>query len=300
MKKFKDSKRKLSTPDVYLFFTNIKFTGVSKTGGRDRIEEFKKEYLDLIPNIIIYGCDDIYKMLDGHRDVATAYSSFILPGDILQELYTFMQISNLNEGNILYRFLNKEFEEDLYSKLEQAGKVTDEKINLEKVFVDLNISGENIDEDEKFVDFCIKNGNRFWKDERFKMVFIGGPGQGKSTVTQFLTQIYRVNFLNTFKNKTLSKSARIFKKQIDDNMQPKCYRFPIKIILSDYSEWLYKQKTDDLSCSILSYIQNRIEYRADEKFTACNKFRALLARLSFLFILDGLDGVEPRYVVDIK
>lgn len=291
MKKFKDKKSDLPTPDIYLFFTNIKFTGVSKTGGRDKIEEFKKEYFELIPNIMVYGCDDIYKMLDGNRDVATSYSSFILPGDILQELYSFIKINNSNEENILYRFLNKEFEEDLYSKLEQAGKVTDEKINLEKVFIDLNISADYLDKEEKFVNFCVKNGNRTWKDKQFKMVFIGGPGQGKSTVTQFLTQIYRVSFLNTFKNKTLLASVEKFEKQIDDNMKPKCYRFPIKIILSDYSEWLYKQKKDDLSYSILSYIQNRIEYRADAKFTTFDNFRVLLEKLSFLFIFDGLDEV---------
>ena len=194
IKKFKDKKRDLPTPDVYIFFTNITFTPVSNVGGRDKIEEFKKEYLDFIPNIIIYGKDDIYKLLDNNRDVATTYASLIFSGDIIHELYTHLQIKKSRDTDILYRFLNKEFDENLYSKLEQAGNVI-ERVNLDKVFVDLNISGDEIadfhlskdglyeDENEKFVSYCLKIANKTWKKEQYKMVFIGGPGQGKSTVT---------------------------------------------------------------------------------------------------------------------
>ena len=291
MDKFKDKKRDLLTPKVYLFFTNIQFTAVSKLGGRDKIQEFIKEYNDLIPNIIIYGCDEIYGLLDNHRDVATTYASFILSGDILQELYTHMNISKSRDNDILYRFLNKEFDENLYSKLEQAGKVTDEQVNLDKVFVDLNISGNHEEEDRKFVDFCLNKGNRAWKNEQFKMVFIGGPGQGKSTVTQFLTQIYRIYFLQTFQTKTLSDNVKNFKRQIGNKWEPQCYRFPINIILSDYSEWLSREKKGRKSFSVLSYIQHRIEHRADEQFSKFNNFRELLNKLSFIFIFDGLDEV---------
>jgi hypothetical protein len=293
MEKFENKDRDLKTPDVYLFFTNIRFTSVSKTGGRDKIEKFKQTYVHLIPDIKIYGYDEICKFLDNNRDVATSYASFILSGDILQELYKSIQINEKKDQNILYRFLNKEFEEDLYSKLEQANELTDKKINLDKVFVDLSISKDSLFEDDsqKFVQYCIDTGNKIWKNNQYKMVFIGGPGQGKSTVTQFLTQIYRVHFLKNF-NKKLSDNSRNF---LDQNMNldthPKCYRFPIRIILSDYSEWLNNQKKDALSFSILSYIQYRIEYRADEKFSEFGNFRIFLEKLSFLFIFDGLDEV---------
>ncbi|MDD5548842.1 MAG: hypothetical protein PHI79_04490 [Sulfurovaceae bacterium] len=293
MDKFKNKERDLRTPDVYLFFTNIRFTSVSKTGTRDKIEEFKKTYFSLISNIRIYGYDEICKFLDNNRDVATSYASFILPGDILQELYKSIQVNDKRDQNILYRFLNKEFDEDLYSKLEQANELTDKKINLEKVFVDLSISKDNLFEDDshKFVQFCIDIGNRIWKDEQYKMVFIGGPGQGKSTVTQFLTQIYRVYLLKSF-NKKLPKNVKNFiDYNIDIDKHPKCYRFPIRIILSDYSEWLNDQKKSGLSYTLLSYIQHRIEYRADEKFSEFGNFRVLLEKLSFLFIFDGLDEV---------
>lgn len=291
MNKFKNETRDLPTPDVYLFFTNIQFTAVSKVGGRDEIEEFKKEYIDFIPNIMIYGYDEICKLLDNNRDVATSYASFILSGDIIQELYNHMNITNSRDNDILYRFLNKEFDENLYSKLEQAGKVTDDRINLERVFVDLNISGDEIETGDKFINFCLDIGNSSLRKEPYKMVFIGGPGQGKSTITQFLTQVYRVKFLETFQNKTLSDNIQSFKKQISKCSEPKCYRFPVNIILSDYSEWLSREKEKDKSYSVLSYIQYRIQKRADDEFSEFNNFRSLLSSMSFLFIFDGLDEV---------
>ena len=293
MDKFENKERDLRTPDVYLFFTNIRFTSVSNTGGRDKIEEFKKTYFPLIPNIRIYGYDEICKFLDNNRDVATSYASFILPGDILQELYKSIQVNDKKDQNILHRFLNKEFDEDLYSKLEQANELTDKKINLEKIFVDLSISKDNLFEDDsqKFVQFCMDIGNRIWKDEQYKMVFIGGPGQGKSTVTQFLTQIYRAYLLKSLNGKLPEQVKNFIDYNIDVDKQPKCYRFPIRIILSDYSEWLNHQKKDKLPYTIFSYIQHRIEYRADEKFSEFSNFRTFLEKLSFLFIFDGLDEV---------
>lgn len=293
MNKFEDKKRDLKTPDVYLFFTNIKFTSVHKTGGRDKIEEFKKKYTKLIPNIHIYGYDEICRFLDNNRDIATAYSSFILSGDILEELYSFVKINDKKDKNILFRFLNKEFDEDLYSKLEQANELTDKKINLEKVFVDLNITNDEWYEEgeQKFVNYCLEIGNRIWKDEQYKMVFIGGPGQGKSTVTQFLTQLYRVNFIKTFGNNISTEIQNFMNENVEFNLLTKCYRFPIRIILSDYSEWLNNRNKEGLSYTVLSYIQYKIESRADEKFSDFTNFRTFLEKLSFLFIFDGLDEV---------
>lgn len=292
IRKFQDNKKTIRTPEVYLFFTNIKFTPVNKTGGRDKIEEIKNKYLNLIPNIYIYGYDDICRFLDNNRDIATAYSSFILSGDILQELYSHLKVSDKKDKNILFRFLNKEFDEDLYSKLEQANELTDKKINLEKVFVDLNIiNDEFYSYENKFVKFCLENGNKMWKQEQYKMVFVGGPGQGKSTVTQFLTQIYRVNFIKTFGNKLSLEAKNFINENKELNELAKCCRFPIRIILSDYSEWLNNRIKKEVSCSVLSYIQYRIENRADEQFSDFKNFRTFLEKLSFIFIFDGLDEV---------
>jgi hypothetical protein len=70
-------------PDNYIFLTNASLSPVAEVGGRDKIEKLKTKYLSKIKNIFIGGYDEVSKFLDNNRDVATAYASFILPGDIL-------------------------------------------------------------------------------------------------------------------------------------------------------------------------------------------------------------------------
>ena len=53
---------------------------------RDKAEELINEYRDLIPNILIFGADDIRTMLENNRDVAQTYNEFILPGDVLSQM----------------------------------------------------------------------------------------------------------------------------------------------------------------------------------------------------------------------
>lgn len=60
---------------------------MAEKGIKDKIDSVSKQYQTLIPNIHIIGADDIAKFLDGHRDVATSYASYILSGDILSRLY---------------------------------------------------------------------------------------------------------------------------------------------------------------------------------------------------------------------
>ena len=76
-----------SIPDTYLFFTNVVLTPKERTGLRDKAEDFVKEYSDVIPNIQLFGADDIRRMLDNNSDVRTRYAGFISSGDVLSEAY---------------------------------------------------------------------------------------------------------------------------------------------------------------------------------------------------------------------
>jgi hypothetical protein len=83
IEKFENREDKIEIPDNYLFFTNVVLTPVAKVGGRDKIEELIKKHKDKIKNIKFFGYDDLCGFLENNRDVATAYASFILPGDCI-------------------------------------------------------------------------------------------------------------------------------------------------------------------------------------------------------------------------
>jgi len=180
--------------------------GDGPDGGRDKIEDLVRQYADRIPYIKIFGYDDLCGFLDNNRDVATAYASFILPGDILHQLYELLSAvgtSTRNHGKLLGRFLEAEFREDLQSRLDHAGKMTTDKVHLEKVFVDLfatldGIAPKEKDKDQKrFLELCLGVGNEILRPgaRAGRYVLTGGPGYGKSTLTQFLCQVYRAYFL---------------------------------------------------------------------------------------------------------
>lgn len=73
-------------PHNYLFFTNAVLTPTNNKGGRDKIEKFKKQYEEYIPHIHFLAYDDICRLLDNNRDVRTAYSHLLTPGDVHEEI----------------------------------------------------------------------------------------------------------------------------------------------------------------------------------------------------------------------
>lgn len=307
MKKFEKKKDVSKRPDNYLFFTNATLTGVEDSGGRDKIEALKKDYLHLIPNIMIYGYDDLKTFLDNNRDVATTYASFILTGDILKELLDMLKQVKINDFNkekrhyndIIKRFLHKEFKEDLQPKLEQSGKKTDQVIKLEQVFIDLYATSNGLVPKEKskkkFVEQCIHFGNSILKSDRLsnKFVLLGNFGQGKSTLTQFLCQIYRAFFLKNLAKENSVKEVEAFidKYYSYKDEEINCRRLPFKIELNDYAGWISKRKEDE-SCSVLSFLRNNIKGKSDiDDEIVLNDLRDIFKSLSLVFVFDGLDEV---------
>ena len=60
-----------------------------------------------------------------------------------------------------------------------------------------------------------------------RIVLIGGPGQGKSTLGQFIAQIHRAHLLQ--------KHDQLVS---DPNTLPVMIRVPFRVILKDYAQWI--------------------------------------------------------------
>jgi len=131
-------------PQNYFLFTNIKLTGVKDTGLKDKIDNYVKTFSHIVPNIYVVGYDEICRLIDNNSDVRRAYFSFLTSGDILSELYD--DLVNKQEKNqkalhdVILRFINHEFADEMHSRLKEAGDLTGSLIPLEKVFIDLEAS----------------------------------------------------------------------------------------------------------------------------------------------------------------
>lgn len=288
--KFKDKKRNLEAPQNYIFFTNVTLSGVSKVGGIDRMQAEIAKDKGLIKNIIIVSYDSICRLLDNNRDVATAYSSFLLSGDILGKLFELLSYKEKNITNAIIRFLQREFKDEINAKLVQAGD-SNNQIQIEKIFIDLYANSSLRKNKSLFVSNLVNDANFSHRGEHIlKKVLIGEAGAGKSTLTQYIVQLYIATFLENSKKGTKITKEFLKKNKQENIIEPCCFRVPFKIVLKDYADWI-ESSNGSTSTTIISYLTHLIrKYSSCESFVS-NDFIDLLSKLSFIFIFDGLDEV---------
>ena len=132
------------------------------------------------------------------------------------------------------------------------------------MYVDLDFRNEETGMEEKFIEHAINVGNSVFRfstidqrskdnspirdfEESNKYVLKGSAGQGKSTVCQFLAQIYRANFLKNFSTTPNPKIEEFLNRIEDNNYTPSCLRVPVRIELRLYSAWMIRRKSENQS-----------------------------------------------------
>lgn len=283
-------------PDNYLFYTNVVLTPVKDTGVKDKIEAYVKSHNDIIENFYVRGYDEICAMLDNNRDVAVSYAATILPGDLLVKL---LEKYEQNYFDVLKKYLFSEFGEEMYPRLEQADSVAEKKIPIEKVCVDINVRGRQDGRTEKFAKMVFGLGNAVLgyqkaeaqgtldKNENF--VLVGGPGKGKSTISQFIAQIYRAYDLQAlgYQSQAVDEFMQEFVKSYGYRIDR--IRIPFKVELREYAAWI-RRKSAEENLSILQYMRERIEKFEGDRLSV-QILRKMLSEQAWIFFFDGLDEV---------
>lgn len=124
-----------------------------------------------------------------------------------------------------------------------------------------------------------------------KIVFVGGPGQGKSTLTQFFCQINRAKIINSTKlqvdSETKKRTKLVLSTLQEEGMgELLVARFPFRIELNKFAAELANNQVS----SVLQYIAKRIKTRTDYSVEP-EDLRIWLKSYPWLIALDGLDEV---------
>lgn len=306
--------RKLRCPDGYVFATNVVLSPASKRGAKDRAAALVESYRDRLPirKLWLWDADQIRAFLDADEGVRRSYAAWITPGDVLAAVFDRMQAPSL--AKVIPAFLAKELLADRSPRLSQ-GQDRDRRTPLSRVFVDLTVSDnptpsapeEDAALETGFLQELIAAGDSRYDQGSLgaagaravaehrrsllsgRYVLVGGPGQGKSTLGQYLCQLYRTaallpravapeveDVLRSIESETAAEGVSL----------PGARRFPVRIELSAFAEELAR----GASLSVMSYIAARMTHKCHISVSAEDLLR-WLGEHPWLVVFDGLDEV---------
>jgi len=302
-------------PKYYIFITNAILTPALDRGGRDKCQKILQEESQRIgiEEYDIWGFDDICRFLDLATEIRRAYSGFILPDDVLHEALDLLKIQEPDFDKILSKFVQKELRSDYSAKLQSAGQHDSREISLASVFLDIPFAFErdkafeSSDKHRQLIDFFLDEGDRIIRineienndrDNRQnrshigRFAIVGGPGQGKSTVGQYLCQLYRAELIQTLSPSTVDPAVssmvrNLISTQTKTGRMPQCRRFPFRVVLNSFATDL----ENDKSLTIIEYIRKRLLRLGAAKDISINHLEKWIAGYPWVFILDGLDEV---------
>jgi ATPase family protein associated with various cellular activities (AAA) len=297
-------------PDYYIVATNCVLSPALDSGGIDRIEAELKRWARVLglKGFDVWHSAKIKTLLENHGQVAAKYAAWITSSDILATIKDLMVADNESAKQSMDALANtfplREFINQRFVNLDQAGRADDQRTRLAQVFVDVPASeGQGYDPRDSeivktIINICDRQivhddiGNQ--QDETLRpkgrVVIVGGPGQGKTTVSQFLCQLYRAEFVRNSGSASpeVIEDLNYLDRQLSsENVpRPSARRWPIQIPLNSLADSL---AAGDVH-GVLDYIAQRVSKRT-ETMVRSAQCRKWLSCYPWLVIFDGLDEV---------
>src|SRR5262249_41633438 len=126
--------------------TNVDPSGRAVTGTFDTARSnVKKARPKLASKFHIWGGQKIIDLLRQYPEVAGCYRHFLTPGDILTELYDQLKDDRAEIQTIVRHLIVNQFDEQQYTRLEQAGSETDRRPGIHALFIDLPFRAPDYD-----------------------------------------------------------------------------------------------------------------------------------------------------------
>lgn len=319
LKQFTRKENPRKAPDYYIYATNV-VLAPNEGGAKDQVFEVLKDFGAKygLKGFDVWDYDKLRVFIGRDEKVRRSYLAWLSSSDVLAELCEYFSNQKKDYYKVVLRYLQNEFLADQYSKLEQAGDSKDEAIPLSQVFIDLPtsdryVSPETADNDVeeerlRFVEEIIQAAGvcllslgdtnlpeqveHVGKIRGGRYVLIGGPGQGKTTVSQYICQVFRREILQTVPNRLISPEARgaldKFNAQRNPVHEPSARRLPFRIVLSEFAKCLAEEKAQ----SLMEFLAMKLSARSSVTLTA-GEVERIIESYPAIVILDGLDEVPP-------
>ncbi|MFE3409759.1 NACHT domain-containing protein [Streptomyces mirabilis] len=298
----------------YILVSNVPGTAFPEAGSIDKLNHLLNSESP-VP-VHVWWRDDLDRRCDGRADVKWSYPDILRGSDLLQALAESIGPDLLgNRLDVLRSFAVEQFETDNEVRFKQV-ELSNEILNL---FVDVPavISLEHMEgrrkEEKRSLEIRevvnqIANRDESGSDKNEPVgaatlllhdeiarlsdlvILEGGPGQGKSTLAQYVCQVHRMRVLGKAELDTLPEGHR-----------PKSVRFPIKVDLREYASWLagnnpFSQEVGatrpaQSTKSLESFISALISDVTGGRSFTVDDLSGVARASSLLIVLDGLDEV---------
>ena len=208
LKVFERSDSKREWPDNWIIATNIEPSGKPRTGAYDRACKLVRQATAGRKfNFDIWGGRKILDFLTRYPKAAEYYGHFLTPGHVLKAMYDHLQDVAADVKTILRYLIVNQFKENQYTKLDQAGSSSDVRPGIHELFIDLPFHIPEYDLKGLVTEYLVRASSRchrpaatrhdggLWREwnrqpDRARVwVLKAGPGQGKSTIGQYFSQI---------------------------------------------------------------------------------------------------------------
>ncbi len=306
----------------YYLVTNVQGTAHLGTGTIDRLNETLTEQFS-IP-CFVWWRDDLDARLDNASDIKWSYPEICRASDVLQFLIKRPELTtDLEATQAITAYMGKQHGDDRDVKFKQV----ELKRRITDLFVDIPIGhkgsvGEGrriqrthssdlmlnhyLEEINEDLDYGDEDDHPFlhcglaagfllhmpFSNGVTRLVLEGAPGQGKSTVTQFLCQVNRLKLLPSHRNELRS---------VNGVHAEAPSRTPFRIDLRDYAAWVTGRhpyaKAGEVPApeegqrSLESFLTMQIGWHSGGLALTQHDLLNFFVRAHSVIVLDGFDEV---------
>jgi len=294
--------------------TNVDLSAVAKTGGIDSVETLVASLLNSdeaakaglrARDFKIWHADQVRTMIDAHQDVRWAFDGLLTVGDVLAALAAGRLAPSASSSleELLREDLLKGLSADRWVRLSQAGAAGDMKLHVDEVAIDLPATVDSREGTSAgsstplhALQHVLSRGDSVLSARQPQgagpagIVLVGGPGQGKSTISQLIAQAYRASMLEdadlapsaaetvTATNAALARLGTVL---------PRNRRSPVRVDLAKFAEEL----SAGAQTGLLAWIARAVVSRRTSQPVTPHQLKGWLRVCPWVLVLDGLDEV---------